>query len=87
MTTNNNHTYGSLEEIRLRKELLMSEIQKDEMKIKSDWNRLFHSQDKSPMPSKRFSGLMATGTGILDGVILGWKLYRKFKGNSLFRKR
>ena len=28
------------------------------------------------------------GAGVIDGVILGWKIYRKFKGSrSLFKKK
>ena len=26
--------------------------------------------------------MMKTGAGVLDGLILGWKLYRKFGGGS-----
>lgn len=34
---------------------------------------------KSASTSKRISSLMSMGAGALDGAILAWKLYRKFK--------
>jgi hypothetical protein len=52
------------------------------------WNDLFHNPDITDSnPSKRVNGLINTGVGLLDGLILGWKLYRKFNGSRLFRKR
>lgn len=74
-------TYRNLDEIRLRKEIIRREIQTDDVKIKALWGELFHNKQAftASTPSKRFSGLMNTGAGILDGVILGWKLYHKFK--------
>jgi hypothetical protein len=46
--------------------------------INTLWKTLFH---KKTHPSKgmRISELMSTGAGMLDGLFLGWKLYRKFK--------
>ncbi len=74
-------TFQSLTEIRMRKDKLLEGIQKDEGHIKSLWNGLFHqpSTHSFNIPSKRFSSIMSTGASVLDGLILGWKLYRKFK--------
>ena len=69
--------YNNLHDIQVQKE-----IQTDDIKIKALWNELFHSKQSlssATTPSKRVSQLISTGTGILDGVILGWKLYHKFK--------
>ena len=76
--------YKSLEEIRTRKEQLRNDIQKDDEQIKRLWNDLFHKPDllDASTPSKRISGLVNTGAGILYGLILGWKLYRKFSGKN-----
>ncbi|EFU30016.1 hypothetical protein HMPREF6485_1977 [Segatella buccae ATCC 33574] len=74
--------YKSLADIRLHKEMVRNDIIKDDQKIKALWNDLFHKSamlNASATPSKRLNGLMTTGAGILDGIILGWKLYRKFK--------
>ncbi|MBP5258966.1 MAG: hypothetical protein K6A98_06725 [Prevotella sp.] len=72
--------YKSLSDLRLRKEMLRSELRKDDKKMQKMWNSLFHKPEKTALtPSSRIAGLMSTGAGILDGLILGWKLYRKFK--------
>ncbi len=75
-------TYKSLSEIRLRKAQLLTEITKDSHKMKGMWDELFHKPKNQATPTRRFSGLMNTGAGILDAAILGWKLYRKFGGKS-----
>lgn len=73
-------TYRSLEDIRRRKQVLLTEIQANDKRIQSLWSTLFHKPDAlyAATPSKRFSGLLSTGTGVFDGILLGWKLYRKF---------
>ncbi|MCI6619523.1 MAG: hypothetical protein MSD82_11780 [Prevotella sp.] len=73
-------SYRSLEEIRLRKEMILRDIRKDDGQIRKLWGNLFSKPTmlSASTPSRRFSGLMSTGAGILDGLILGWKLYRKF---------
>ena len=77
-------TYKSLEEIRTRKDSLKKEIRQDDKQIKGLWGDLFHKPEAMGVmtPSKRITGLMSTGAGVLDGLILGWKLYRKFKGKT-----
>ena len=67
--------YKSLADIRLHKEMVRNDIIKDDQKIKALWNDLFHKSamlNASATPSKRLNGLMTTGAGILDGIILGW---------------
>lgn len=83
-----NH-YKSLAEIRARKEFLRSEIQQDDEKIQELWNSLFakHEENLPMTPSKRLSSLFNLGGGILDAVLLGWKLYRKFNNRKGFSKR
>lgn len=82
MNTIDSSEYRTLSEIRLRKAQLITDITKDSNKIQSLWNRLFHSHKEANTPTQRFSGLMSTGAGILDGLILGWKIYRKFGGKK-----
>ena len=75
-------TYNSITDIRLRKEILRNEILEDNEKIKTLWDSLFKKSDalnKRSTPSKRINSILNIGAGVLDGVILGWKLYRKFK--------
>ena len=73
--------YKDLNDIRLRKKALRTDIVKDDQNMKKLWDSLFHNEtiNRNSSPSKKFSVLMNTGASLLDGVILGWKLYRKFK--------
>ena len=71
-----------LNDIKLKKELLRNEILKDNQKIEKLWGKLFHKAplfDKQAKPSKKLGSLLSTGASLLDGAILGWKLYRKFR--------
>ena len=90
--------YHTLNDIRLRKAQLRTDIIKDGNRIAGLWNELVHKPKAKNTPAQRFSGAVSTGAGILDGLILGWKLYRTFgsrrsgnflgkNGFSLFRKK
>lgn len=75
-------TYKTIEEIRLRKAILLKDIQKDDNRLQNHWHSLFSKPDAlkaNTTPSKRISSVMNTGAGLIDAAILGWKLYRKFK--------
>ncbi len=75
-------SYQSIEEIRLRKAALQKEIEADSAKIDEKWHSLFKKPEalsKSATPSQRISGIISSGAGVLDGILLVWKLYRKFK--------
>lgn len=75
-------SYQSIEEIRLRKAALQKEIEADSAKIDEKWHSLFkkpEAMSKSATPSQRISGIISSGAGVLDGILLVWKLYRKFK--------
>ncbi len=78
---NPNQPITSLEELQARKDLLKEEIQKEDQQIRELWNSLFHKPTMlaSASPSKRLASMLTTGAGIIDGAILGWKLYKKFK--------
>ena len=83
--SNNEAVYRTLSEIRLRKAQLLTDITKESKQISTLWDSMFHKPQKSSAPTKRISGLMATGVGVADAVILGWKLYRRINGKpSLF---
>ena len=75
-------SYQSIEEIRLRKVALQKEIEADSAKIDEKWHSLFKKPEalsKSATPSQRISGIISSGAGVLDGILLVWKLYRNFK--------
>lgn len=80
---------SSLDELRLYKEKIYREIQEDEHKIGGLWNDLFHktTMPEPSTPIQRLTNVMSMGTSIVDGIILGWKLYRKFKGSQVLFKR
>ena len=79
-------TYDSLEQIRVRKEQLLTELRNDDKQMKNMWNSLFHkpAATSNIMPSKRINALMTTSVGIFDATLLAWKLYRKFKKKKRF---
>ncbi len=71
-------TYTTLRSIEDRKLQLLREIRKDNEKI----NKLRRQLFAKPAPVKsghRVQALMSTGAGMLDGALLAWKLYRKFR--------
>lgn len=75
-------TYHSLAELRMRKSLLLKDIQKDSDKIDQQWHSLFQrpqSLSKDAAPSKRIGSIISLGGSFIDGALLAWKLYRKFK--------
>jgi predicted transcriptional regulator YdeE len=74
-------SYNSLKEIQLQKKLLLRDIHSDNKQISTLWERLFkkNTNQKQTIPTKRINILMSAGTSVLDGLILGWKLYRKFR--------
>lgn len=78
--------FKSLSDIRAYKDTLHGEIKKDEEQIGLLWNDLFHTSEskENPSPTQRFTNMFNIGAGIFDGIILGWKLYRKFKGGAAF---
>ena len=72
--------YQSLLAIRARKAQLNKDIQRSEQEIKATWNSIFHPK-KDPVPNtptQRFLSLASSSVGLIDGALLGWKLYKKF---------
>lgn len=73
---------SSLNDLRLRKELLRKDIESDEKQMRNLWRSIFtrpQALSKQASTSKRISSLISMGAGALDGAILAWKLYHKFK--------
>ena len=76
-------TYKSLEEIRFRKELLRRDLQESKAAVDTLFRSLFRKEeDETLSPTKRFAGMLTTGAGVIDGLLLGWKVYRKFGGRK-----
>ena len=74
--------YNSLEDIRLQKEMLQTDLHQNEQQIALLWKELLKPAEafqKNASTSKRLIGLFNVGANTLDGAILGWKLYKKFR--------
>lgn len=72
--------YTSLEDIRARKSELQKQLTDSGKEVKAIWNTIFHKPAPLPSsPTQRLMSLASTGAGLIDGAILGWKLYRKFR--------
>lgn len=82
-------TFNSLADIRAYKDEIRKELDKDENKIGELWGQLFHSNDSEPRTKgQKLTRMINLGAGMFDGILLGWKLYRKFgSGSSLLAKR
>lgn len=81
--------YNSLADIQSEKEKLHDSIAKKEAEIGELWNQIFHEKEEPlfETPTQRLMKFAHTGAGLLDGALLGWKLYRKVNGFSFGRKK
>ena len=75
-------TYRSLSEIRLRKAQLITEITKDNNKMRKMWGKLFNKSQQPTTPSRRITSIMSRSASMFDAAILGWKLYQRFGGSK-----
>lgn len=70
--------YKTLDEIRQRKEKVLSAIRDENRQIDRLWTNLFRDDE----PRKKgftLASVINTGMGFMDGFLLVWKLYKKFK--------
>ena len=88
-TVQSERKFSSLDDIRLYKEELLEQIRQDRDVISTKWNDLFHRKEPVPQnKAQKIMKMLSMGTGVLDGAMLGWKLYRKYQeGAFIFGKR
>ncbi|WP_297220958.1 hypothetical protein [uncultured Prevotella sp.] len=88
-TAHSERSFSSLDDIRAYKEELREQIRQDRDVISTKWNDLFHKEEPAPQnKAQKIMKMLSLGTGVLDGAMLGWKLYRKYQeGAFLFGKR
>ena len=88
-TPHTERQFSSLADIRAYKEELRGQIKADEHDMAVKWDMLFHRKEPAPRnKAQKFARMLSLGSGMLDGALLGWKLYRKYKeGTFLFGKR
>lgn len=87
-TVQSEHKFSSLDDIRAYKEELREQIRQDRDVISTKWNDLFHREEPATQnKAQKIMKMLSLGTGVLDGAMLGWKLYRKYQeGAFLFGK-
>ena len=71
--------YHTLEEIRLRKEELASQIQQDNTKFSTLWNQTFVKREESTK-GEYISGLIANSITAIDAFLLVRKLIKNYGG-------
>ena len=73
-------TITSLEDIAAYKDSLHQQIEREEERIAKKWNDLFHKEEAMPQgKAQKFARMLSIGTSMFDGMMLGWKLYRKYQ--------
>lgn len=83
-------TYNTLEDIVAEKERLHKALTEKCEEISALWGELVHPQENEgpKSPAQRILQYANAGAGLVDGVLLGWKLYRRIGGTfSFFKKK
>ncbi len=76
--TGTSHQYNSLADIQIRKAQLQTELLKKELEIKDTWKRVIAKEKNNRKGLDRYTHIFNSSIGVVDGLLLGWKLYRKF---------
>lgn len=69
--------FNSIDEIRAQKNIIRKKITKGDQEIGRLWKDLTR-KGESASAGGRFMKIFNIGAGVFDGVMLGWKLYKKF---------
>lgn len=82
METNN------INDIEIKKQELRKAINAKEEEIDRLWNELFTPPVSNAFetPTQRFMRYAHNSVGVIDGAILGWKLYRKLGKTFSFKR-
>lgn len=71
----------SLKLLEERKASLKQEIAEKEKGMRQLWDDVFHKPEtvtQSFSPTRRAMSFISSSTAIIDGMLLGWKLYNRF---------
>lgn len=75
-----NGNYTTLQDIQARRSMLLAEIRKDGDRMSVLKKELFGKKQSQRKGNRMSMGSMVNmGAGVFDGLLLVWKLYRKFK--------
>lgn len=80
----------SIEALCARKEQLRGELDVVEERMSGIWHEMFRQPTAEELgsPTKRLLATITSASALIDGALLGWKLYRRFGGaKSWFRRR
>ena len=82
-------TYTTIEDIVAEKERLRKALTEKGEEISELWGELVHPKeyDAPKSPAQRMLQYANAGAGLVDGILLGWKLYRRIGGTFSFFKR
>lgn len=73
---------NSLESLGQRRRAVRGRLDASEKKMQKLWNGLFHEKDEKLLsaysPTQRALSFVSSSAAVFDGLLLGWKLYRKF---------
>lgn len=75
--------YDSLSALRIRKQELAKECERDEVQMRKYWSDLFEEKEPDNV-TDRVTSMVKMGMGVFDGAMLAWKLYKKY--SKVFRK-
>lgn len=72
----------SLKTLQTKRTALKCEINGKEADLHKIWDDLFHKKEENLMsslsPTKRIMSFISSSTVVIDGMLLGWKLYNRF---------
>ncbi|MBQ0074761.1 MAG: hypothetical protein KBT34_11255 [Prevotella sp.] len=85
-----NISVTSLTQIGEMKDAIKAELEKNEERLEEIWDDMFHKPTEEEMasPTQRAMAFITSSAGLIDGALLGWKLYNRFgKGIRFFKKK
>lgn len=87
MITGNASSLDSLSALKMRQDAIKRQLDNSEKRLGTIWNDIFRSPTPKERnsPTQRALTLITSYAGVIDGAILGWKLYRKF--GKLMKKK
>lgn len=80
----------SLEILDIYKQQLQTELDTSEERIATIWGAMFRQPTAEELnsPTKRIMATISSASALIDGALLGWKLYRRLGGAiSLFNRK
>ena len=79
----------SLEALATRTQQLKDDIDSAEERLATIWHDMFRQPTAEEMssPTKRLMATITSASALIDGALLGWKLYRRLGGTSKWFRR